>query len=92
MSSFTMCLGQEVVVQRELKRKRVCSQGYCQEIGLVALMLFFELLFSYVSLAISLYVSPTNLFSLDLSLICRLPETLKKKEKQRFDSISTGTV
>ena len=28
----------------------------CQEIGLVALMFFFELLFSYVSLAISLYV------------------------------------
>ena len=36
----------------------------CQEIGLVALMFFFELLFSYVSLAISLYVFLTNLFSL----------------------------
>ena len=30
----------------------------CQEIGLVALMFFFELLFSYASLAISFYVSP----------------------------------
>ena len=57
----------------------------CQEIGLVALMFFFELLFSYVSLAISFYVFPTNLFSLIHSLICRLPETLKMKEKQ--DSI-----
>ena len=36
----------------------------CQEIGLVALMFFFELLFSYVSLAISFYVFLTNLFSI----------------------------
>ena len=42
----------------------------CQEIGLVALMFFFELLFSYVSLAISVYVSLTNLFSIILFLIC----------------------
>ena len=42
----------------------------CQEIGLVALMFFFELLFSYVSLAISLYVSLTNLFSLIHFFIC----------------------
>ena len=34
----------------------------CQEIGLVALMFFFELLFPYVSFAISLYVFFTNLF------------------------------
>ena len=41
----------------------------CQEIGLVTLMFFFELLFSYVSLAISLYDSllltyPQSFFSL----------------------------
>ena len=42
----------------------------CQEIGLVALMFFFELLFPYVSLAISFYVSFTNLFSIILFLIC----------------------
>ena len=48
-------------------------------------MFFFELLFSYVSLATSLYVSLTNLFSLILFFICRLPETHKTKEKQ--DSI-----
>ena len=42
----------------------------CQEIGLVAFMFFFELLFSYVSLTISFYVSLTNLFSLILFLIC----------------------
>ena len=41
----------------------------CQEIGLVVLMFFFELLFSYVSLTISLYVFLTNLFSLILFLI-----------------------
>ena len=44
--------------------------GDCQEIGLVIFMFFFELLFSYVSLAISLYVSFTNLFSIIYSLIC----------------------
>ena len=36
----------------------------CQEIGLVALMFFFELLFPYVSSSISFYVSLTNLFSI----------------------------
>ena len=38
----------------------------CQEIGLVALMFFFELLFSYVSSSISLYVSFADLFSIIL--------------------------
>ena len=33
----------------------------CQEIGLVAFMFFFELLFSYVSLSISFYVPLTKL-------------------------------
>ena len=42
----------------------------CQEIGLVTLVFFFELLFSYTSLAISFYVSLTNLFSIILFLIC----------------------
>ena len=55
---------------------------HCQEIRPVAFMFFFELLFSYVSLAISFYVSLTNLFSIILFLICWLPETLKMKEKQ----------
>ena len=43
---------------------------YCQEIGLVALMFFSELLFPYVSLTTSFYVSFTNLFSIILFLIC----------------------
>ena len=55
-------------------------------------MFFFELLFSYVSLAISFYVSFTNLFSIILFLICLLPETLKMKEKPDFDSTNTGKV
>ena len=42
----------------------------CQEIGLVAFMFFFELSFLHVSLAISFYVSLTNLFSIILFLIC----------------------
>ena len=42
----------------------------CQEIGLVAFMFFFELLFSYVSSSISFYVPLTNLFSIILFLIC----------------------
>ena len=44
--------------------------SYCQEIGLVALMFFFELLFFYVPPTISLYVSLTNLLSIILFLIC----------------------
>ena len=43
---------------------------YCQEIGLVAFMFFFELLFSYVSSSISFYVFLTNLFSIIPFLIC----------------------
>ena len=44
--------------------------GSCQEIRLVTFMFFFELLFSYVSFAISFYFSLTNLFSIILFLIC----------------------
>ena len=38
----------------------------CQEMGLVAFMLFFELLFFYASSSISFYVSFANLFSIIL--------------------------
>ena len=65
---------------------------WCQEIGLVAFMFFFELLFSYVSLAISFYVSLTNLFSIIHFLICWLPETLKVKEKQDLILLIQETV
>ena len=44
--------------------------GGCQEIGLVGLMFFFELLFSYVSLQIPSMFFFTNLFSIILFLIC----------------------
>ena len=40
--------------------------GRCQEIGLVALMFFFELLFFLCFFAISLHVFLTNLFSIIL--------------------------
>ena len=42
----------------------------CQEIGLVAFMFFFELLFSYVSLQFPPMFSLTNLFSIIPFLIC----------------------
>ena len=36
----------------------------CQEIGLVAIMFFFELSFSYIFSSISFYASLANLFSI----------------------------
>ena len=77
------------LLQWETRSDRMAE---CQEIGLVTFMFFFELLFSYVSLAISFYVSFTNSFSITHSLSCRLPKTIKTKEKQDFDSTNTGTV
>ena len=64
--------------------------GLCQEIGLVAIMFFFELLFSYAS---SQFPSMFSLLTYSQSfffLICQSPETLKTKEKQEFDSTNTG--
>ena len=64
--------------------------GLCQEIGLVASMFFFELLFSYVS---SQFPSMFPLLTYSQSfffLICWSPETLKTKEKQDFNSTNTG--
>ena len=48
----------------------MAAECACQEIGLVTFMFFFELLFLYVSFAISFYVFFTNLFSIILFLIC----------------------
>ena len=56
-----------------------CMCTTCQEIGLVAFMFFFELLFSYVSLAISFYISCTNLFSITHSPY--LPNTWDTQDK-----------
>ena len=47
-------------------------------------MLFFELLFSYVSFAISFYIVLLNLFSITHSLICQLPEALKTKDSKKM--------
>ena len=68
------------------------GQTTVRKLDLSQLCFFFELLFSYVSLAISFYVSPANLFSIILFFICQLPKTLKTKEKPDFDSTNTGTV
>ena len=55
-------------------------------------MFFFELLFSYVPSQFPSKFLSLTYFSITLSLICSLPETLKMKEKQDFDSTNTGTV
>ena len=66
-----MCTGTCALRQHicSIKRDGDGEEG-CQEIGLVALMFFFEFIFSYVSLTISFYVSLTNLFLTILFLIC----------------------
>ena len=62
----------------------------CQEIGLVAFMFFFELLFSYVSLTISLYVSFTNLFSIILFPYPLTTRDTQDEGEARFNSTNTG--
>ena len=64
----------------------------CQEIGLVAFMFFFELLFPYVSSSISLYVSFTNLFSIIPFPYLLITQDTQDEGEARFDSTSTGTV
>ena len=65
---------------------------WCQEIGLVAFMFFFELLFFYVSFTISFYVSFTNLFSIILFPHLPITRDTQDEGEARFDSTSTGTV
>ena len=60
----------EKTAKEETEELKSFIIGACQEIGLVAFMVFFELLFSYVSSSISFYVSLTNLFSIIPFLIC----------------------
>ena len=60
---FSIGVGETALEMRKVVRK-------LDEIGLVAIMFFFELLFSYVSSSISFYVSLTKLFSIILFLIC----------------------
>ena len=57
--------------------------GECQGIELVAVCFFFELLFSYVSLTISLYVFLLNLLQTTHSPACLLLETLKTKGSRK---------
>src|ERR1700743_2095433 len=61
---YDCCINSHIcyaVPYRDLDRCPECNEPHfsgqdCQEIGLVAVMFFFELLFSYFSLAISFYV------------------------------------
>ena len=59
-------------------------RGDCQEIGLVAIMFFFILLFSYVSLSISFYVSIANLFSIILFPYLLITRDVQDKGKARI--------
>ena len=72
----------------------LCESGttYCQEIGLVTIMFFFELLFPYVSSSISFYVPFTNLFSIILSPYLLITRDMQDEGEARFDSTSTRTV
>ena len=81
------CMGRLAILLSLTGTRSGC---WCQEIGLVAFMFFFELLFSYVSSPFPSMFPLTNLFSIILFLICSLPKTLKTKEKQDFDSTNTG--
>ena len=56
----------------------------CQEIGLVAFMFFFELLFFYASLSISFYVSLTNLFSIILFPYLLITRDTQNEGRARF--------
>ena len=61
----------------------------CQEIGLVAIMFFFELLFSYVSLAIS---SMFLLLTYSQSFLSLSADYLRhsRRRRSKIDSTSTG--
>ena len=56
----------------------------CQEIGLVAFMFFFELLFSYVSSSISFYVSFSNLFPIILFPYLLITRDIQDKGEAGF--------
>ena len=56
----------------------------CQELGLVAIMFFFELLFSYVSSSISFYVPLTNLFSIIHSPYLLITRDTQDEGEARF--------
>ena len=63
---------------------RLWKMWRCQEIGLVALMFFFELLFSYVSSSISFYVSLANLFSIILFPYLLITRDIQDEGEARF--------
>src|ERR1700743_3137785 len=62
----------------------------CQEIGLVAFMFFFELLFSYVSSQFPSMFPLLTYSQTFFSLSADHPRHFKKKGKQDFDSTNTG--
>ena len=69
---------------KELEQLRGQEPTDCQEIGLVAFMFFFELLFSYVSSFISFYVSLTNLFSIILFPYLLITRDTQDEGEARF--------
>ena len=69
---------------------QIPAQAVCQEMGLVALMFLFELLFSYVSSSISFYVSFANLFSIILFPYVLITRDTQDEGEARLDSTDTG--
>ena len=81
----TCCLGPTTTLppMEEITEEPV----FCQEIGLiglVAIMFFFELLFSYVSSSISFYVPLANLFSIILFPYLLITRDTQNKGEARF--------
>ena len=74
------------------KRLTLFRDGLCQEIGLVALMFFFELLFSLCFFVISFYVSFTDLFSIILFPYLLTTRDTQNEGEARFNLTNTGTV
>ena len=68
----------------------IIGAGHCQEIGLIALMFFFELLFFHVSSSISFYVSFDNSFSTILFPYLLITRDTQDEGEARFDSTDTG--
>ena len=70
--------------QSQADGAQLAALSLCQEIGLVAFMFFFELLFSYVSSSISFDVSLTNLFSIISFPYLLITRDIQNEGKARF--------
>ena len=83
--SLSGCLVQSLVSGFAIHlRIGLSEEEGCQEIGLVAIMFFFELLFSYVSSSISFYVFLANLFSITSFPYLLITQDIQDEGEARF--------